>query len=65
VAVKEKDTVPVDGVIAIIGDKEEKIDDLLKEVKSEPAKSAKDDGEKVPRKEKKPAEKGEKAAGEM
>lgn len=35
VAVKEKDTVPVDGVIAIIGEKDEKIEDLLKEVKSE------------------------------
>jgi pyruvate dehydrogenase E2 component (dihydrolipoamide acetyltransferase) len=61
VAVKEKDAVPVDGIIAIIGEKDEKIDDLLKEVKSEPAKSAKDDGEKVEEQEKKPAEMGEKA----
>jgi pyruvate dehydrogenase E2 component (dihydrolipoamide acetyltransferase) len=35
VAVKEKDAVPVDGVIAIIGEKDEKIEDILKEVKPE------------------------------
>jgi pyruvate dehydrogenase E2 component (dihydrolipoamide acetyltransferase) len=32
VAAKEKDTIAVDGVIAIIGEKDEKIDDLLKDV---------------------------------
>ncbi|MBR9998164.1 MAG: pyruvate dehydrogenase complex dihydrolipoamide acetyltransferase [Cyclobacteriaceae bacterium] len=47
VAVKEKDTVPVDGVIAIIGDKNEKIDDLLKEVNSESAPAAKKEKEEV------------------
>jgi len=31
VAAKEKETIPVDGLIAIIGEKDEKIDDLLKE----------------------------------
>ena len=35
VAVNEKDAVPVDGVIAIIGEKDEKIEDLVKEIKSE------------------------------
>jgi pyruvate dehydrogenase E2 component (dihydrolipoamide acetyltransferase) len=35
VAVKEKEAVPVDGVLAIIGEKDEKIDNLLKEIKSE------------------------------
>lgn len=35
VAVKEKEAVPVDGVIAILGEKDEKIDNLLKEIKSE------------------------------
>lgn len=35
VAVKEKEAVPVDGVIAIIGEKDEKIDNLLKEIKIE------------------------------
>jgi len=33
IGVKEKDAVPVDGVIAIIGDEGENIDDLLKEIK--------------------------------
>jgi len=33
IGVKEKDAVPVDGVIAIIGDEGENIDDLLKEMK--------------------------------
>ncbi len=32
IGVKEKDSVPVDGVIAIIGEKGENIDDLLKEI---------------------------------
>lgn len=32
IGVKEKDAVPVDGVIAIIGEKGENIDDLLKEI---------------------------------
>jgi pyruvate dehydrogenase E2 component (dihydrolipoamide acetyltransferase) len=32
VAVQEKDTIPVDEIIAIIGEKDEKIDDLLEEV---------------------------------
>jgi pyruvate dehydrogenase E2 component (dihydrolipoamide acetyltransferase) len=35
VAVKEKEAVPVDGVIAVIGEKDEKIEDLLDEVRSE------------------------------
>lgn len=34
IGVKEKDSVPVDGVIAIIGEKGENIDDLLKEIAS-------------------------------
>jgi pyruvate dehydrogenase E2 component (dihydrolipoamide acetyltransferase) len=34
--VKEKQAVPVDGVIAILGKKEENIDDILKQIKSEP-----------------------------
>lgn len=33
IGVKEKDAVPVDGVIAIIGEEGENIDDLLKEIK--------------------------------
>ena len=35
IAVDEKGTVPVDGVIAIIGDKDEKIENLLEEIESE------------------------------
>jgi pyruvate dehydrogenase E2 component (dihydrolipoamide acetyltransferase) len=34
IGVKEKDSVPINGVIAIIGEKGENIDDLLKELKS-------------------------------
>jgi pyruvate dehydrogenase E2 component (dihydrolipoamide acetyltransferase) len=34
IGAKEKDAVPVDGVIAIIGEKGENIDELLKEIKS-------------------------------
>jgi len=34
IGVEEKDAVPVNGVIAIIGDKGENIDDILKEIKS-------------------------------
>lgn len=39
IGVDEKDAVPVDGVIAIIGEKGENIDDLLKEIKSGGAKA--------------------------
>ncbi len=35
IAVGEKGAVPVDGVIAIVGDKDEKIESLLEEIKSE------------------------------
>lgn len=34
IGVEEKDAVPVNGVIAILGEKDENIDDLLKEIKS-------------------------------
>ncbi|MDQ3394887.1 MAG: 2-oxo acid dehydrogenase subunit E2, partial [Bacteroidota bacterium] len=34
IGVKEKDAVPIDGIIAIIGEKGENIDELLKELKS-------------------------------
>ncbi len=43
IGVKEKDAVPVDGVIAIIGEKGENIDDLLKEIKD--GGSSSDNGE--------------------
>src|SRR5690606_40506152 len=34
IGVKEKEAVPVDGIIAIIGEKGENIDDLIKQVKA-------------------------------
>ena len=39
IGVKDKKSVPVDGVLAVIGEKGENIDDLLAELKSETAKS--------------------------
>lgn len=41
IGVEEKQTVPVDGVIAIIGKKDENIDDILAEIKKEGASSSK------------------------
>lgn len=44
IGVKEKDSVPVDGVIAIIGEKGENIDSLLKEIASGGSKSESTEG---------------------
>ncbi|MEQ9423084.1 MAG: pyruvate dehydrogenase complex dihydrolipoamide acetyltransferase [Cyclobacteriaceae bacterium] len=44
IGVKEKDSVPVDGVIAVIGEKGEKIDDLLKEVNNNGASKGNGEG---------------------
>lgn len=63
IGVEEKDAVPVNGVIAIIGEKGENIDALLKEIKSgssngKPSEEKKE--EKPAAKEEKPAPKAEK-----
>ncbi|MEX2566445.1 MAG: pyruvate dehydrogenase complex dihydrolipoamide acetyltransferase [Cyclobacteriaceae bacterium] len=65
IGVEEKDAVPVNGVIAILGEKGENIDDLLKDIKSGGGESSKgeksDQPEEKPEKEdKKPEEKTEK-----
>ncbi|MEX2511414.1 MAG: pyruvate dehydrogenase complex dihydrolipoamide acetyltransferase [Cyclobacteriaceae bacterium] len=65
IGVEEKDAVPVNGVIAILGEKGENIDDLLKDIQSgggESTKSEKSDEpeEKSEKEEKKPEEKTEK-----
>ncbi len=58
IGVKENEAVPVDGVIAIIGEKGENIDDLLSEVQGGGKKKAeKPKEEKEEKKEKAPAEK--------
>lgn len=48
IGVKEKESVPVDGVIAIIGNKGENIDQLLKEVKSGGGSASNGASEKAP-----------------
>lgn len=58
IGVEEKKSVPVDGVLAIIGEKGENIDDLIKKVKSEKV-PAQDNGEDV--KEEEPQKKKESA----
>lgn len=47
IGVKEKDAVPIDGVIAIIGEKGENIDDLLKELQSGGGNGSKDKSAKA------------------
>ncbi|MEX2595041.1 MAG: pyruvate dehydrogenase complex dihydrolipoamide acetyltransferase [Anditalea sp.] len=54
IGIQEKEAVPVNGVIAIVGEKDENIDDLLKEIKeggSSEAKSAKSEEETGDKKE--------------
>ena len=57
IGVKEKDAVPVNGVIAIVGEKGENIDDLLKEISGGGAPAE-------PKAEKEPEEKGDQVKGE-
>ncbi|MCH7403000.1 pyruvate dehydrogenase complex dihydrolipoamide acetyltransferase [Belliella kenyensis] len=61
IGVEEKDAVPVNGVIAIIGEKDEDIEDLLKEANGEGSTSSKNDSDKKEEKseEKKSEEKEE------
>jgi pyruvate dehydrogenase E2 component (dihydrolipoamide acetyltransferase) len=61
IGVQEKDAVPVNGVIAIIGEKGENIDDLLKEIGGGESPESKDKEEKKEeaKKEEKPADKKE------
>ncbi len=59
IGVEEKDAVPVNGVIAIIGDEGEDIDALLKDIESGDSGSS-EDSKKEDKKEEKPAESSEK-----
>lgn len=52
IGVEEKDAVPVNGVIAIIGEKGENIDDLLKEVSGGEGSAAAEPAKEEPKKEK-------------
>lgn len=60
IGVEEKDAVPVNGVIAIIGEKGENIDDLLKEAKGEGGSSSSPKEDKKEDKEEEVKEKDEK-----
>ncbi len=63
IGVNEKETVPVDGVIAILGNKGENIDDLIKELKSEGSSAQNKKSEEVePKQESAPAKKEEKVS---
>ena len=48
IGVEDKKSVPVDGVLAIIGEKDENIDDLIAELKSETSQVPKSESEKEP-----------------
>lgn len=62
IGVEEKDAVPVNGVIAIIGEKGENIDALLKDIKSGGTAEAKSEDKKdTPKEEEKPAAKKQEA----
>lgn len=62
IGVEEKDAVPVNGVIAIIGEKGENIDALLKDIKSGGTAEAKtEDKKEAPKEEQKPADKKQEA----
>lgn len=62
IGVEEKDAVPVNGVIAIIGEKGENIDALLKDIKSGGTAEAKsEDKKETPKEEEKPAAKKQEA----
>jgi pyruvate dehydrogenase E2 component (dihydrolipoamide acetyltransferase) len=66
IGVEEKGAVPVNGVIAIIGEKGENIDDLLKDIEGGGSPESKDKGEKKEeaKKEEKPTDKKEEAQKE-
>src|SRR5690606_23694649 len=71
IGVQEKDAVPVNGVIAIVGEKGENIDDLLKEVKggsseskSEKSETQDSQGGAEDKAIEEPKEEGEESSGE-
>src|SRR5690554_2163571 len=64
IGVEEKNAVPVNGVIAIIGEKGENIDELLKEIKSGGAGEIKEEDPGTPEKEEAPETKATGSSGD-